>query len=360
MIARHLVSSLSARDATGNHTLAMAKALEELGYESEFYVDAPHLDKVGGAKIYSDFPHQVPAGDLTIVQFSSYSAFVPMLVARRVPTIVYYHNVTPAEHFLPWSPAMARIQMEARNQIAMLSATAVLAFAASEYSAQELVELGFVNVAVLPVLFTPMRAQTTPAVESIADPALRARLATRSSRWLYVGRLSPHKAPHELLYAFSEYLDTYDNAATLDFVGSDFSTEFTSVLHQVTNELNISDRVFFWGAVADEILEQFYRAADVYVSASFHEGFCVPILEAFAHRLPVVAVDAGAVSETLGIGGLLVPPSEPASFAAAVASLMNDDQLRSRLVAGGSEQLQSYGPTSSVASLQAIVREKFL
>jgi glycosyltransferase involved in cell wall biosynthesis len=338
----------------------MANALEELGYESEFYVDAPHLDKVGGAKIFSDFPHQIASSDLTIVQFSSYSALATMLVARRVPVVVYYHNVTPAEYFLPWSPATARTQTEARNQIAMLAETAVLAFAASDYSARELVSMGYSNVVVLPVFFTPTLPSVTSPIESIADPTLRARLERQGTRWLYVGRLLPHKAPHDLLVAFAEYLATYDSSAILDLVGADFSTEYTSALHQIVDELKIADRVLFWGSVDEELLELLYRAADVYVSTSLHEGFCVPILEAFAHHLPVVAVDAGAVPETLGSGGLLVPPSEPAQFATAVASLKEDQKVRRTLIDGGAAQLRTYGPARSVTSFQAIIRERFL
>ncbi|MGC8480340.1 MAG: glycosyltransferase family 4 protein [Acidimicrobiales bacterium] len=360
MIARHLVSSLSTRDATGNHTLAMAEALEELGYQSEFYVDAAHLDKVGGAKIFSEFPNQVPADDLTIVQFSSYSALATMLVARRVPVIVYYHNVTPAEFFLPWSPATARTQTEARNQIAMLAETATLAFAASEYSARELMEMGYSKVMVLPVLFTPSLTPSTSRSTFVDDPVVRSRLSMHGTRWLYVGRLLPHKAPHDLLMAFAEYRAAYDPSAVLDLVGADFSAEYTAVLRRIADELRIADQVFFWGSVDDELLELLYQAADVYVSTSLHEGFCVPILEAFAHHLPVVAVDAGAVAETLGHGGLLVPRSDPGAFATAVALLMVDQELRKGLVEGGATQLRKFGPTSSVASLQSVVQEKFL
>ena len=56
----------------------------------------------------------------------------------------------------------------------------------------------------------------------------------------------------------------------------------------------------------------------MFVSASEHEGFCVPLLEAMHHRVPIVAFAAAAIPETLGDAGVLVPSKAPADLAAAI------------------------------------------
>ncbi len=70
------------------------------------------------------------------------------------------------------------------------------------------------------------------------------------------------------------------------------------------------------GSVSAAVLAAHYRTADVFVCLSDHEGFCVPLLEAMHHRLPIVAFAATAVPETLASGGLCLPDKEPAAVAA--------------------------------------------
>ena len=75
-------------------------------------------------------------------------------------------------------------------------------------------------------------------------------------------------------------------------------------------------------------LEAYFRAADVFVSASDHEGFCVPVVEAMGHGVPVVAYGVAAVPETVGDAGLLLASKEPLRFAAAVHRVVSDPELR--------------------------------
>jgi glycosyltransferase involved in cell wall biosynthesis len=70
----------------------------------------------------------------------------------------------------------------------------------------------------------------------------------------------------------------------------------------------------------------------VFVSASEHEGFCVPIVEAMEFGLPVVAFSAGAVRETAAAGALVVQDKSPVALATAVHRVTTDQALRERLV----------------------------
>ena len=72
------------------------------------------------------------------------------------------------------------------------------------------------------------------------------------------------------------------------------------------------------GAVPAAVLAAYYESADVFVCASEHEGFCVPIVEAMAKGVPVVAYDSAAVGETIGSGGLVLAEKSPIVVAAAV------------------------------------------
>ena len=96
------------------------------------------------------------------------------------------------------------------------------------------------------------------------------------------------------------------------------------------------------GSVADVELEGLYRSADVFVCLSEHEGFCVPLLEAMAHGVPVVALGAAAVPETVGDAGLVLGSKRPGLVAEAVHRVMRDEGLRAALVGAGRQRLEHF------------------
>ena len=83
------------------------------------------------------------------------------------------------------------------------------------------------------------------------------------------------------------------------------------------------------GSVSDEALAAYYATSDVFVCASEHEGFCVPIVEAMGFGLPVVAFDAGAVPETAGTGALVVEDKSPLALATAAHKVTADEACAS-------------------------------
>jgi glycosyltransferase involved in cell wall biosynthesis len=89
-------------------------------------------------------------------------------------------------------------------------------------------------------------------------------------------------------------------------------------------------------------LAAWYRVADVFVCLSEHEGFCVPLLEAMHHRLPVVAFDSSAVPETLAGAGLVLGDKSPVVVAEAVDRLVSDPVAAQRLVARGVQRLADF------------------
>jgi glycosyltransferase involved in cell wall biosynthesis len=113
--------------------------------------------------------------------------------------------------------------------------------------------------------------------------------------------------------------------------------------------LGLGDSVRMVGSVSAAVLAAHYRTADVFVCLSDHEGFCVPLLEAMHHRLPIVAFAATAVPETLGNGGLCLPDKEPAAVAHAVSRVLTEDALRTHLVRAGEERVSDFDLTRTGA-----------
>ena len=91
-----------------------------------------------------------------------------------------------------------------------------------------------------------------------------------------------------------------------------------------------------------EELIAYYGAADAFVCLSNHEGFCVPLLEAMYHRLPIVAYTNTAVPETVEGAGLILPNKEPVRVAAAIDRVVGDPELRSVLARAAAERVASF------------------
>ena len=117
----------------------------------------------------------------------------------------------------------------------------------------------------------------------------------------------------------------------------------------------LDDRFIFTGPVSDEELAVYYRHAAVYLSMSEHEGFCVPLLEAMAADVPILAYAAGAVPDTLGGAGVQFAPKDLEYAAELLGSLAFDDQLRHDVIAGQRRRLLDFGDHRIVRELDALV-----
>ena len=107
-------------------------------------------------------------------------------------------------------------------------------------------------------------------------------------------------------------------------------------------ETRYPDDIDVLGYVEDEEKDDLYRRASAFVFPSAYEGFGLPVLEAMAHRCPVVAYDNSSIPEVAGDAAVLVAEPGPAPLAGAIGSLLDDPQRRSALVAAGVERVRLF------------------
>ena len=159
---------------------------------------------------------------------------------------------------------------------------------------------------------------------------------------LFVGKVSPHKGQHDLVKALAAYRRLYDPKARLRLVGGAISDAYQTAVERFADELGLLDAVEIAGSVSHEELIAYYGAADAFVCLSNHEGFCVPLIEAMYHRLPIVAYTNTAVPETVRGAGLILPNKEPMRVAAAVDRVVRDVGLRATLAQAASERVAAF------------------
>ncbi|HEX9993231.1 MAG TPA: glycosyltransferase family 4 protein [Acidimicrobiales bacterium] len=339
-----VVPSFAARDAVGGHTLAVQRLLRELGHESDIFTIHAAADVRHLARPLKDLPAPAPS-TAVVYQCSVGSPAADLLCGRAAggeTLVVDYHNLTPVELVAPWDGDLGYALAWGRRQLAALAGVAALGIGDSTVNAEDLAAAGFTRTAVAPVI-------VDPAGWPGPDPATaqRLRATKRGTDWLFVGRVVPNKAQHDVLRAFAWYHAVHDAGARLHLVGSPATASYVAAIEQAVDALGLADAVHLTGSLPDDALAAHYREADVFVCLSDHEGFCVPLLEAMHHELPIVAYASSAVPETLGGAGLLLPAKEPALVAAAVARVAGDAGLRARMVDAGRRRLADLGPERS-------------
>ncbi|MGH9093172.1 MAG: glycosyltransferase family 4 protein, partial [Acidimicrobiales bacterium] len=331
------VPALIPRDATGSHTLLLRQSLRDAGWRSEIYAEATHDELAGESIRVEEYAARAVPGDVLVYQFSTSSMVADLLADRPEPLVLDYHNVTHPELYGGWDPASARRSAEALEQLALLAPRAVLGLADSELNRADLVAAGCRRTAVVPVLVDLDRLVAEP------DPRVAARLAAGKEAggedWLFVGRLVPSKAQHDLVKALWAYRRLYEPRARLHLVGPTPSGRYLAALRAFVRDLGLEGAVRITGEVPDAALAAHFACADAYVSLSVHEGFGVPLLEAMRASVPVVALAAGAVPDTVGTAAVLLDRARPVAVAAAVHRVLADGRLRERLAAAGRRQV---------------------
>jgi glycosyltransferase involved in cell wall biosynthesis len=334
-------------DATSDHAIQLRRLAHDMGLDSEIFATAIHDDLRDQSFLVHELPDRRLPATSFIYQMSSGSPMVDLARERLEPLAVNYHNLTPSSAYERWEPAIAAEQRWARRQIGNLSGRASLAICDSSYNARELDSNGYRSTVVCPVLVDMERFGSSERSGQVAH-----REPDGRAKWLFVGRIAPHKGQHRLVEALATYVKLYGDGARLDLVGRPGSLHYAEAVRKCADELGVGDLVTVVGDLDDLALGDYYRNADVFVSASVHEGFCVPILEAMHHGVPVVALSAAAIPETAGGAALLVDRSEPAVLATAVHSVIGDERLRARLVAGGRARAKQLSLERSRATMR--------
>ncbi len=350
MTAVHqFVPALLPRDATGDHTLALRDAFRSAGWESDIYVEAAHDELQHEATYFERYPEHAKPGDVLLYQLGTSSPVAEFLLGRDEPLVLDYHNVTPESFYEGWEEHTTEKVALAREQVALLAPRAVLGIADSGFNARELDALGCPSTVVVPILVD------LDADGGRIDAAEHARLAARhgdATVLLFVGRISPNKAHQDLVAALWVYRNLYDPDAQLHLVGPAVTPGYAEAVFAYAAELGVADAIHHGHGLSAAELAAWYADADVFVCLSRHEGFCIPLLEAMRAGTPIVALDAGAVGETLADAGILLPTARPATVAAAVDRVRRDHDLADTLVASGRRRLGDFA--------EAVTRQRFV
>jgi glycosyltransferase involved in cell wall biosynthesis len=241
-----------------------------------------------------------------------------------------YHNVTPPRFAGALGGDAASAAYVAREELRDFLAVPRAIAADSDYNADDLREMGADSVRVMPLAIDFDQFDQRPARHVLA--ALRGGDGEDCVNFLTVGRLAPHKKLEDAIKVFYYFHNYVNPRSRLHIVGDGtVATGYVRQLLDLVEDLAIPN-VYFTGKVRFRELLAYYKAADVYLCMSEHEGFCVPIVEAMHMGVPVIAYKQPAVAETLGSAGVLVRRKRADVIAEMANILLNEKQFQVKVV----------------------------
>jgi glycosyltransferase involved in cell wall biosynthesis len=323
-----VLATLGYGDAIGHEVLGIQRVLRRAGYHSDIFVQTadPRLEDL--TRDYRELRDCSAREQVLIHHFSIGSRASRLAYALPDRMILVYHNITPPQYFVDVHDLLVELCFLGRRELAAYAPRVQLALGDSEFNRQELDAFGFAPTAVLPVVpgfhhldVVPNRLTAGP----FDDEAVNV---------LFVGRIVPNKKIEDLIRFFDAYQRWFNRRSRLLLVGSYGGFEqYYAMLQELIARQRIPN-VHFTGQVTNEELTACYDVADVFLCASEHEGFCVPLVEAFHKGIPVLAFAAAAVPATLDGAGVLYDRKDPMQVAALIDAVASDEALRSRIVEG--------------------------
>lgn len=316
-----VLATLGYGDAIGHEVLGIQRALRSAGYESEIFVETADPRLEDQTLDYRDMVGEVQPHDLLIHHFSIGSRASRTAYALSGHMALVYHNITPPEYFIGIHKELVKLCFRGRRELSAYVSRCDVALGDSEFNREELERLGFPVTAVLPVV--PDFSHLDVPLDS-APLGFGRVLDDEFTNVMFVGRVIPSKKFEDVIRAFHVYRTRFNHKSRLLLVGSYGGFErYLAMLQSLVTKLGTPD-VLFLGHVSNEELSALYDVADVFLCASEHEGFCVPLIEAFQKRIPVLAYAATAVPATMDGGGILYDTKDPYEVAQLIHAVVDD------------------------------------
>ena len=332
------VPTFSTGDAVGNHAAAIRELLQREGFESEIYTESlqPPATEGDAVLIKKGLP-DLSDNDIAILHLSTGADMNLRFAELHCHRVIWYHNVTPPVFFRPYNPYMAGICRKAESQVEWLSQKAEFAFADSSENRSSLLNYGYTcPIEVVPILIPFEDYKRKPDEEYLRS------LQDGKTNVLFTGRTAPNKKTEDIISAFSVYQRYFCPESRLILAGS-FNQQdpYCQCLSAYADRLGLKN-ILFTGHITFERILSCYRAADIFLCMSEHEGFCVPLLEAMFFDIPVLAYKSTAVPETLGGSGFLLERKDPAETAAVIDRIMKDPELKKAIIRNQRERLGDF------------------
>ena len=344
--------SLELYDAVSNDVLGQYKYLVEASYQVEIFSEYSH-DSI--RPLIATKEHVIKCllehENLLIYHHSVYWELGEKIFQLALCSIIMkFHNVSPSFFYKSYDQLTYQVTKLGVEQTKNLIKSGKIKWFVgdSQYNVDELINCGAKkNQSTVIAPFNSLNDfKNTTTVAKIK------KILTEFDyvNLLFVGRIVPNKGHLHLIRTLKSYVNFYGTNVRLHLVGevSPRLGKYYQVLENEIKKYKLGELIKFHQKVDLKTLHTLYKYSTVFLLLSEHEGFCVPIMEAQYHHLPIVAWDQCAVGETLGSGQLLFQDCDYDAFAIAAHKLTTDLKLTNKLIQNGVENLKHYDNSETI------------
>jgi glycosyltransferase involved in cell wall biosynthesis len=334
-----LTPTLRPADAVSNDVLTMRDVLRARGHDVAIFAESSSVTGEPELPPETALPFLREPSDVLIYHHSiGWPTGIPIFKVARCRKIVKYHNITPPHFFDGISKQHQRLCETGRAQVhEIVGAQPDLYLAASTFNRFDLIAAGSDPDKTFVV---PPFNQTDQLLAQPADFEVLNEYDDTNVNLLTVGGVRPNKGHADLIEAFALYYYTCQSRARLFIVGAedDVFKPYADRLRKLIDGWSIASRVEFTGEISLAELKSYYLLADALLMTSEHEGFSVPLVEAMAMKVPIVAYASTAIPETAQDAALIWNERDPFLMAQSIAFLQANEDARMELVYRGSQR----------------------
>ena len=330
---------LSAHDAISNDVLQQCDLLIKNGLDAAIYATEVRLEVKNMLLINRNFLIKFLKKKENILIYHHGVAWEEgkwLLNEAKCKVWVKYHNVTPARFYKDYDKEGYYATQAGESQTHAIACHAKIEkfIGASAYNCESLKKLGVESHRMTVI---PPFLMTEEYNKANIDLELTAKLDDGNRHFLTVGRVVPNKGHSHLIHTVQRYVNFFGPRIKLHIVGSLTMQDkrYYYELEDMINHFNLGEQINFHQNTNFDEMHTFYRTVDALIMMSEHEGFCLPIAEAQLHKLPIIALDRGAVGETLGANQLLFKEPDYDIFAVALHRITQDQTLREIVTTNG-------------------------
>jgi len=171
----------------------------------------------------------------------------------------------------------------------------------------------------------------------------------------HVANWEPRKNIECLLEAFEQFR-SFGFTANLSLVGNNGSIDYANKIHRLIARHPYRDSINVLGFIPDNALSDYFISASVFVCSSYYEGFCIPVQEAMASGVPVIASQETALKEICGSAALFFNPNEAGSLSNQLINVLTNAQLRQDLADRGVSNSRKFGIEPFTQSLMLLLQ----
>lgn len=347
------VDTFSEGDAIGNYTLQIRDFLRKSGFKSDIYMNTtahPQSDIYHWSKLDKD-----SADYGLIFHHSTLTDFIEQLPMLKAKIMMIYHNITPAAFYKQYHFPLYKLFKEAERRNTLLEKVHFSGVIGdSKYNLdciEKYVKGDYYKASFPPFLKIPVETNqpNTKLIEKLQNGAFTI---------LYVARVAANKRHNDLLKLFEYYQKFVNPNSRLVITG--YRSPYDMYFHKL--EKFVSERylqnVIFTGKVTHADLLAYYKTADIFISMSEHEGFCVPPIEAIYNKVPVLAYDIPAVKELLG-SEYLFKTKDYVTISAIVEKIRTNKVFRKNMIDNQQKILKKFEEEKLKKDFNTILKHTF-